>query len=114
RSIVGVVFKGYKFEAQEADAADVPNPALGKWYKDWGGFYYWGGAITEIEESSSPALSESGIQLTSEQVKGATGAYQLSTVQKFLPYVIDTCSKYSIDTPIRQLCFLSQVGHESA
>jgi putative chitinase len=33
--------------------------------------------------------------------------------QKFMNCINDTCDKYKIDTPIRQLCFLSQVGHES-
>jgi putative chitinase len=32
---------------------------------------------------------------------------------KFLPYIIQTFNKYEINTPIRQLCFLAQVGHES-
>jgi putative chitinase len=30
-----------------------------------------------------------------------------------LQYLNDTCDKYQINTPARQLCFLAQVGHES-
>jgi len=33
--------------------------------------------------------------------------------EKFLPYIIETCDRYQINTPVRQLCFLAQVGHES-
>ena len=28
-------------------------------------------------------------------------------------FINDTCDKFNINTPIRQLCFLAQVGHES-
>lgn len=30
-----------------------------------------------------------------------------------MSFINDTCVKYDISTPIRQLCFLAQVGHES-
>lgn len=33
--------------------------------------------------------------------------------EAFLPYIIEACDKYVINTPIRQLCFFAQVGHES-
>lgn len=33
--------------------------------------------------------------------------------EKFLQIINDTCDKYQITTPIRQLCFLAQLGHES-
>lgn len=46
------------------------------------------------------------------QIMGAARA-PLQAAQKFMPYLIATCDKYQIDTPIRQLCFLAQVGHES-
>lgn len=36
-----------------------------------------------------------------------------ANAQKFLSYINDTCSKYDIQSPVRQLCFLSQVSHES-
>ena len=45
--IVGVVSKGYSFEGYEV--LPVPNPALGKWYKDRDNSFYWGGALTVIE-----------------------------------------------------------------
>ena len=32
---------------------------------------------------------------------------------KFLPYIMDACNTYSIQSPVRQLCFLAQVSHES-
>ncbi|MXV16027.1 glycoside hydrolase family 19 protein [Pedobacter sp. HMF7056] len=55
-----------------------------------------------------------GAELTAEQVKAATGARLLATAQKFLPFIIDTCKQYDIDTPGKRLAFLAQLGHESA
>ena len=50
--------------------------------------------------------------MTQEQLQHASGATSANAA-RFLPYVIQTCEKYGIDTPIKQLCFLAQVGHES-
>jgi putative chitinase len=33
--------------------------------------------------------------------------------EKFLPAITETCLKYDINTPTRQLAFLAQAGHES-
>ncbi|OLY94005.1 Predicted chitinase [Cnuella takakiae] len=46
------------------------------------------------------------------QIMGAANA-PLKAAQKFMPFIVDTCDRYQINTPIRQLCFLAQVGHES-
>ena len=47
--ISGVVMKGFKFEGQEITS--VPNPSLGKWYRDRDGSFYWGGGlIVEAED----------------------------------------------------------------
>lgn len=45
----------------------------------------------------------------------AIGKIKEATVsaEKFLQFINDTCDKHSINTPVRQLCFLAQVGHES-
>jgi putative chitinase len=50
--------------------------------------------------------------LTLEQLINATNARE-EYAKKFLPYILETLQKYNINTPIRQLCFLAQVGHES-
>ena len=50
--------------------------------------------------------------MTLQQIKSATGS-TANNAQKFLDAINETCEKFSINTPIRQLCFLSQVGHES-
>ena len=50
--------------------------------------------------------------MTLGQIKEATCAATVSA-EKFLQFINDTCDKYSINTPARQLCFLAQVGHES-
>lgn len=52
------------------------------------------------------------IHLTIGQLKEATCSTTINA-SKFLLYVNETCQHYSINTPIRELCFLCQVGHES-
>lgn len=50
--------------------------------------------------------------ITLGQLKQATcSTTEIATL--FLEDINETLSKYQINTPIRQLCFLSQVGHES-
>jgi chitosanase len=46
--ITGVVAADTIFEGEEV--LSVPNPALGKWYRDRDGYFYWGGGLGEIEE----------------------------------------------------------------
>ena len=50
--------------------------------------------------------------MTVMQLKAAA-CTTAANAQKFLPYISDTCSKYGISSPVRQLCFLAQVSHES-
>jgi putative chitinase len=50
--------------------------------------------------------------MTLGQFKEATCA-PTTCAQKFLPFITDTCERFKIDSAIRQLCFLAQVGHES-
>lgn len=50
--------------------------------------------------------------LTLGQLKEATCS-KSAYAAKFLPYVVATCNKFSINTPSRMLNFLAQVGHES-
>ncbi len=45
-NIIGEVKEGFPFEGEEV--AIVPNPELGKWYKDRDGHFYWGGGISEV------------------------------------------------------------------
>jgi len=50
-SVVGVVKKGFTFEGEEI--AYVPNPDLGKWYKDRDGYFYWGGGVIVQQPAGS-------------------------------------------------------------
>ncbi len=50
--------------------------------------------------------------LTLGQIKETTCSPTSCSV-KFMDYINQTCDKFQINTPIRQLCFLAQVGHES-
>jgi putative chitinase len=52
------------------------------------------------------------MQMTLGQIKEASCS-PTSCAEKFMNYINETCEKYQINTPIRQLCFLAQVGHES-
>src|SRR5689334_18728219 len=50
--------------------------------------------------------------MTTDELK-AISCTTIANVQLFFPYLTDTMTKYAINTPARQLCFLSQVCHES-
>ena len=50
--------------------------------------------------------------MTQQQLQYATSA-TTANAARFLQYITDTCAHNSINTPIRQLCFLAQLGHES-
>ncbi len=50
--------------------------------------------------------------LTVGQLKEATCS-KLVHATKFLPHIQKTLDRFNITTPAQQLCFLSQVGHES-
>jgi len=115
-SIAGIVFKNFIFEGDEVTT--VPNPGLGKWYKDRDGFFYWGGALamvappTDAPLPPSPSPAPLAGSFTVAQIKAATGA-TTANAQKFAPFINDTCTRFKINTPVRGLCFLAQVGHES-
>jgi chitosanase len=47
-SIIGVVKENFIFEGDEV--TNVPNPSLGKWYKDKDNHFYWGGGLNVMEE----------------------------------------------------------------
>ncbi|HUS01453.1 MAG TPA: hypothetical protein VMY77_06990 [Chitinophagaceae bacterium] len=46
------------------------------------------------------------------QIKEATCSPTVCA-EKFMQFINETCDKYEINTPVRQLNFLAQVGHES-
>ena len=50
--------------------------------------------------------------MTVGQIKETTCSTTVNA-EKFIVYINDTCDKFSINSPVRQLCFLAQVGHES-
>ena len=50
--------------------------------------------------------------MTKELIIKTTGCSD-ALAEKFLPHIIETCAKYEINTPARQVAFLAQVGHES-
>jgi major intracellular serine protease len=57
-NIVGKVLRGFTFEGVKIDAALLPNPLMGAWYKDRDGYYYWGGGLMEISEAIAVGLDE--------------------------------------------------------
>ena len=50
--------------------------------------------------------------MTLGQIKETTCS-STANASRFMASINDTCNKFDITTPIRQLCFLAQVGHES-
>ena len=50
--------------------------------------------------------------MTTLQLKAAA-CTTTTNAQLFLPYLNDTLAKYNILSPVRQLCFMAQVSHES-
>jgi len=102
-NIAGIVRQGFTFYAQEVTAAGIDS-GLGSWFTDAEGNFYWGGGIAPLEGKSAV--------LSSNQVEAATGAHK-QTAERFIPYLADTCKEFSINTPVRQLSFLAQIGHES-
>ncbi len=51
-SIAGTVLQGFKFEGEEVKG--IHDPALGKWYKDQHGYYYWGGGLHILKQNPPP------------------------------------------------------------
>ncbi len=86
----------------------------GKWYYTNEGAWFWSGAVSTLPDvpvkivEAPPVIG--GLALA--QIKGATGA-RTEYALKFQPFIADTCQRYEINSPIRRLCFLSQLGHES-
>jgi putative chitinase len=108
-NIIDVVTKGFSF-----DSAGKIHNAAGDWFEDSSQRYYWGGALLMTEDvvaAVQPPLSVAS-GLSTVQIKAATGS-TTTNAEKFAAFINDTCTKYQINTPIRALCFLAQVGHES-
>ncbi|BAU54010.1 hypothetical protein [Mucilaginibacter gotjawali] len=105
-NIVGVVNKGYKFNGHEVDPDEIPNYTLGKWYRGTDGSFYWGGGVSLVQADVKKTL------LDLNQIVIVTGA-TLAIAQLFLQYINHACARYQINTPVRQLCFLIQLGHDS-
>jgi len=54
--IVGIVNENFVFEGEEV--LDVPNPGLGKWYRDRNGNFYWGGGVSVFNESIQTSFND--------------------------------------------------------
>ncbi len=48
-NIINTISNGFEIDLDEE--TNVPNPSLGKWYKDTKGQYYWGGGVMEMGEN---------------------------------------------------------------
>lgn len=55
-SISGIVTKGTTFIGEEVKI--VPNPALGKWYRDRDNGFYWGGGLSIVSDIPDKAENE--------------------------------------------------------
>ena len=57
-NIAGVVKEGFTFDGEEVDISQLPNPAMGKWYKDRDGHFYWGGGVIPFEIRINVAVKD--------------------------------------------------------
>lgn len=55
-SIIGVVKEKFAFLGEEVKM--VPNPALGKWYKDRDNIFYWGGGLDIAQDFTEDDAAE--------------------------------------------------------
>src|SRR4051812_21878996 len=46
-NVAGIVFQNFTFIGEEVTT--VPNPSIGKWFKDKDGYFYWGGGLSVLE-----------------------------------------------------------------
>ncbi|RYZ22075.1 MAG: hypothetical protein EOO16_10590 [Chitinophagaceae bacterium] len=102
---VQLAFDGYTIEGEA-----VKNSS--KWYHTQEGWFWAGAVDIQPDAPAYEKVVTDGTTPTLDQVRNTTGA-KASVAAKFLPFIQETCRRYNIDTPARQLCFLAQVGHES-
>ncbi len=103
---VQLAYDGYTSEGEKINGN-------GKWYFTNEGNWFWSGAVSALPAASLTIITEtSSGELSLLQVKNATGA-RTDYAGQFLPYLMEACEKYDINSPARRLCFLSQIGHES-
>lgn len=58
-SITGIVKEGFNFLGEEV--MNVPNPSMGKWFKDRDNNFYWGGGLAVLEipvDDNAPEFTE--------------------------------------------------------
>lgn len=71
--IAGIVYQNFIFEGEEV--TNVPNAALGKWYKDANNYYYWGGGVhafgSAAANAATPAATPANGQAQPVAVKTA-------------------------------------------
>lgn len=88
-NIIGFVKKGFSFEGVEVKTNT--NPAMGKWYVDRDGTYYWGGGLVEEQVSSQikildwpvnvPSNCQMGIDLSHHNSKADWNAFKNAGVK---------------------------------
>ena len=79
-NIAGIVFQNYSFEGEEITA--VPNPSIGKWFKDKEGYFYWGGGLNVLGTvEDQPAEESLQINVTESPV-----ANEPSTIGEVAPH----------------------------
>jgi lysozyme len=62
-NIIGTVLQGFRFEGEEVTT--VNDPALGQWFKDAGGSFYWGGGLIQLSGSIISNFKDLPINLPS-------------------------------------------------
>src|SRR6478735_6105632 len=72
-NLAGIVFQNFTFLGEEVTT--VPNPAIGKWFKDKDGYFYWGGGLSVLETvEDQPAEGAAQVANNTPSTNGNTPA----------------------------------------
>ncbi|WP_207632765.1 chitosanase [Foetidibacter luteolus] len=82
-NITGVVLKNFVFQGDEVTV--VPNPSLGKWYKDRDNQFYWGGGLNVLE----PDVDDQAPELVTPDNETMENAVISPVVKKKIEQVIN-------------------------
>ncbi len=92
-SIIGQVPEGFRFIAEEVDQSLIPNPSLGKWYRDRDEHFYWGGGVEEEIVNRVISLAQTNYNLQIQNIPEIWRVTQGNNIQiaildsGFIPHI---------------------------
>lgn len=117
-SIIGTVKKGVVFEADEV--MTVPNPSLGKWYRDRNDHFFWGGGVALVATAgaqtgmppSAIAGPASGADITPALLQQIFPAADPARLREIAAAFNLGYAVFSLDTNLRRAHFFAQMLEE--